>query len=148
MKKLILLFAIVMMGLSYHEVKAQSLVSEISWTTMGTNYKGLLVLYPNNQGTLIVKFYTHFITEFVVQDAVLNNQYDIFGNCTSYINCYNPRLSVNFPDMIYYADNFIVYPDGRMYTSDAAGNWSTMIRADMIPPVSWPSKFLEYNYRP
>ena len=148
MKKLKLLLVAVAIAFSIYGVKAQSTVTEISWTAPTGNYYGLLVLYPNNQGTFIVKYYAHYTWIRVVQDAVLTNQYDVFGNCTPFINCYNPRASINFPGETYFADNFIVYPNGNMYTQDAAGTWSTLITAYMVPPANWNSKFREYNYRP
>lgn len=148
MKKLKLFFVAVVIAFSIHGVKAQSSVTEISWTAPTGNYYGLLVLYPSNQGTFIVKYYAHYTWIRVVQDAMLTNQYDVFGNCTSFINCYNPRASINFPGETYFADSFIVYPDGSMYTQDAAGTWSTLITAYVVPPANWKSKFIEYNYRP
>jgi len=136
-------------GLANHEVKAQSMVTEIQWTVQPVTYNGLLVLYPNNQGAFIVKFRAGYTIVSVIQNAVLTNQYDIFGNCTSYINCYNPRsMTPGYPSQNYAPDSFIVYPNGNMFAQDAAGNWSTLIRATVVPPHAWHSKFLEYNYRP
>ena len=138
-KMTILLFLLIFPTAS----KAQSMVTEISWNAYYTNYTGLLVLYPNNQGILKLHFYTPQTgVVWVEQDATLTNQYDIFGNCTSYINCRNPRTSAN---TIYYADNFIVYPNGSMYTQDAAGVWSTQIVAQVIPTYNWQAKMRQYN---
>lgn len=132
-----------------HEAKAQSMVTEIQWTIQSDTYTGLLVLYPNNQGSFIVKFNIGFTTVSVIQDAVLNNQYDFLGNCTSYINCYNPRsMTFGYSSETYAPDNFVIYPNGNMFTQDAAGAWSTSIRAIVIPPYAWNNKFIEYNYRP
>lgn len=123
--------------------KAQSLVMEVSWNLYTTNYTGLSVLYPNNQGTLKICSYDPNIgTIWIEQDATLTNQYDAFGNCTSYINCRNPRTSAN---IVYYADNFVIFPNGRIYTQDAGGNRSTQIVARMIPTYDWQSKMKQYN---
>lgn len=125
--------------------KAQSSVMEVSWNVYTTNYTGLLVLYPNNQGVLKIRSYDPNIgTIWIEQDATLTNQYDVFGNCTSYINCRNPRTSAN---IVYYADNFVVFPNGSMYTQDAAGTWSTQIVAQMIPAYNWQTKMNQYNIR-
>lgn len=148
MKQIRVLLVAVFLAIAGFEAKAQSMVTEIRWTAPTGNHYGLLVLYPNNQGTFIVKYYVHYTWVRVVQDAVLTNQYDVFGNCTSFINCYNPRASINFPGETYFADNFIVYPDRSMYTQDAMGTWSTLITAFVVPPANWNSKFKEYNYRP
>lgn len=125
--------------------KAQSSVMEVSWNVYSTNYTGLLVLYPNNQGILKICSYDPALgTTWIEQDATLTNQYDVFGNCTSYINCRNPRTSSN---IVYYADNFVIFPNGRMYTQDAAGTWSTQIVAQMIPSYNWQAKMKQYNIR-
>ncbi len=125
--------------------KAQSSVMEVSWNVYSTNYTGLLVLFPNNQGILkICSYDPTFGTTWIEQDATLTNQYDVFGNCTSYINCRNPRTSSN---IVYYADNFVIFPNGSMYTQDAAGTWSTQIVAQMIPSYNWQAKMKQYNIR-
>lgn len=140
MRKAIALYLLVMMVIA---CKAQSMVTEISWNAPDGNYTGLMVLYPNNKGVFKVK---HFIAgvgwSWCTQDAVLTNQYDVFGNCTSYINCYNPRTQPYYP---YAADNFIVYPNGAMYTLDASGTWSTQIVAYVVQPNNWQNKFQEYG---
>lgn len=125
-------------------VKAQSIVSEVSWNVYGTNYKGLIVIYPNNMGFVKIKTYIPEAggTVWVLEDAVLNNQYDIYGNCTSYIYCSNPRT---VPYVPWAADNFVMFPNGSMYTQDAAGTWSTYIAAYKVPTYQWQSKFREYD---
>lgn len=141
------LFAL--LGNVSQEVIAQSMVSEIHWTVQSGNYSGLLVLYPNNQGVFVVKFYIGYTQVSIIQNAVLSNQYDVFGNCTSYINCYNPRsMTPGYNSKSYAPDNFVIYPNGNMYTQDAAGNWSTLIRTNVVPQYAWNNKFREYNYRP
>ena len=123
--------------------KAQSMVTEISWNVYNQNYTGLLVLYPNNKGVLKVKtFITGTGWVWVQEDAVLTNQYDMWGNCTSYINCYNPKTNPYVP---WAADNFIVYPNGAMYTLDASGTWSTQIVAYVVATHNWQNKFREYG---
>lgn len=125
-------------------VEAQSKVTEISWNAYGQNYKGLLVLYPNNKGFFKVKsFFPDIGWVWVQQDATLTNQYDIWGNCTSYINCYNPKVSN--PYVSYVADNFVVYPNGQMYTQDAMGTWSTLIVYHIVDPINWQKKIREYG---
>lgn len=89
--------------------KAQSMVTEISWNVYNQNYTGLLVIYSNNSGILKVKTFikgTGWI--WVQEDAVLTNQYDMWGNCFSYINCYNPKTNSY---MLWAADNFVIYPN-------------------------------------
>ena len=140
LKKIILFCLLVVMSIV---CRAQSTVTEISWNVYNQNYTGLLVLYPNNRGILKIKTFiagTGWV--WVQQDAVLTNQYDPFGNCTSYINCYNPRTAPYVP---WAADNFIVYPNGAMYTQDASGTWSTAIVAYVVQPINWQSKFKEYG---
>ena len=125
--------------------KAQSMVTEISWNVYNQNYTGLLVLYPNNRGVLKIKtFIVGIGWVWVIQDAVLKNQYDIWVNCTSYINCYNPKTTPYVP---WSADNFVVYPNGNMYTQDASGTWSTAIVAYIVPTNNWQNKFREYGIK-
>ena len=140
LRKIIVLCLLTMMSVV---CKAQSMVTEISWNVYNQNYTGLLVLYPNNRGTLKIKTFiagTGWV--WVQQDAVLTNQYDIYGNCTSYINCYKPQTTPYVP---WAADNFIVYPNGTMYTQDASGTWSTAIVAYVVPSNNWQNKFREYG---
>jgi len=142
LRKTIVLCLLAMMSVA---CKAQSMVTEISWNVYSQNYTGLLVLYPNNKGILKVKTFiagTGWV--WVQQDAVLTNQYDIYGNCTFYINCYNPKTTPYVP---WSADNFIIYPNGVMYTQDASGTWSTQIVAYVVQPINWQNKFKEYGIR-
>lgn len=141
-KKAVLMLFLLILPLM---VKAQSMVTEISWNVYNQNYTGLLVLYSNNKGILKVKTFilgTGWV--WVQQDAVLTNQYDMWGNCTSYINCYNPKTTPYVP---WAADNFVVYPNGAMYTQDASGTWSTRIVAYVVPTYNWQAKFREYGIR-
>lgn len=140
MKKILCVILFAVLSLS---VMAQSNITEIVWNDCnGITYRGLMVLYPNNRGVFKVNYYT-YITGWVwvQQDAYLTNTYDVYG-CTSYINCYNPRTVPYTP---YAADNFICYPNGAMYTQDAAGKWSTLITAYLIPPNNWRTKLSEYG---
>ncbi len=122
---------------------AQQMVTEISWNVYSQNYTGLLILDSDNTGILKIKSYFPQIGwVWIAQDAILTNQFDVYGNCTSYINCYNP---VTYPYVPYSADNFVVYPDGSMYTMDSSGTWSTMIVAYVVPQYSWATKFNEYG---
>ena len=120
------------------------MVSEITWTDAEyVTYKGLLVLYPNNEGFFVVKFYNStYGLVYCFQNAKLTNQYDMYGNCTSFINCSYPRVTPNLP---YAADNFIVYPNGYMYTQDYYGKWSTLINCVVIQPEYWKMKLKEYG---
>lgn len=140
-------FCLVMVSMVLFPTKAgcQSMVTEISWNVYNQNYTGLLVLYPNNSGTLKIKTFivgTGWV--WVQQDAVLTNQYDYWGNCTSYINCYNPKTTPYVP---WAADNFVIYPNGAMYTQDASGTWSTQIVAYIVATQNWQSKFREYGIK-
>lgn len=128
-------------------IKAQSSVTEIFWTMGdGDSYAALLVLYPNNYGVLKVKTYIYPVGQvWVLQDAKLTNTYDAWGNCTSYINCYNVRTYPALPTGSYFADNFVIFPDRSMYTQDALGKWSTLINAFIIPQYNWRAKFNEYG---
>lgn len=143
MKKRILLLLSVFF-LSVVCANAQSMVSEIKWTDADyVTYNGLLILYPDNSGIFVVKFYhpTYGIV-YCRQNARLTNQFDMYGNCISFINCSYPRVTPNLP---YSADNFIVYPNGCMYTQDYSGKWSTLITHCVIQPQYWKAKYREYN---
>lgn len=140
-KAFVLLFLLVLPLMA----SSQSIVTEISWNVYNQNYTGLLVLYPNNKGFLKVKTFiagTGWV--WVREDAILTNQYDIWGNCTSYINCYNPKTNPYVP---WAADNFVIFPNRAMYTQDASGTWSTQIVAYEVPAYNWKNKFKEYGIR-
>ncbi|MEE0266585.1 MAG: hypothetical protein U0L65_04320 [Bacteroidales bacterium] len=141
LKKTIFIVIVLLLSVG---VKAQSIVSEVSWNFYGTSHKGLIVIYPNNMGFIKIKAYSSELgyTVWVLEDAMLTNQYDIYGNCTTYITCSNPRT---VPYVPWAADNFVIFPDGSMYTQDAAGAWSTYIAAYIVPPYEWQSKFREYG---
>lgn len=123
---------------------SQSTVMEITWTDVEyVNYKGLLVLYPNNNGFIKIKYYLTGVGDvWVYQDAIFSYQSDYFGNITSYINCFNPNTQPYTP---YSADNFVIFPNGRMYTQDYSGKWSTLVSAVNISYAYWSMKFKEYN---
>ena len=145
MKKFFLLFFTVL-SFSIYEAKSQSSVTEITWTAADyIQYKGLLVLYPNNQGIFRVTYYLPTINSWVWVDqkAILSNTFDAYGNCTSYIHCSNPRSIPNVP---YAADAFVIFPNGNMYTQDSSGKWSTLIRGIMLQPQYWQAKFREYGF--
>lgn len=138
-------FVIVLLALlSTGKCFSQSTVWEISWTDVEyVNYKGLLVLYPDNTGFFKTKYYLTGVGDvWVYQNALFSVQYDIFGNMTSYINCSYPKTQ---PEVPYAADNFIVFPNGSMYTQDYLGKWSTLVSAVLIQPVYWAAKFKEYR---
>ena len=122
---------------------AQSLVVEITWNA-GLTYRGLMVTYPDNTGVFVVGYFHPGLQQMVkfVQSVDVRNQYDVYGNCTSFLNCYNPQ---SYPYIPYSADMFIVYPNGRMYTQDAAGTWSTAKADSVIQPAYWQMKFREYG---
>lgn len=147
MKKHLLIWAALLLLLPIHKSEAQSSVTEIHWSVANYTYHGLLVLYPNDRGDFIVKFPVGpYNWGWAWQDAVVSSTADMWGNRTIYINCYNPRSSI--PNSTYFADNFIIYPNGNMFTQDAAGTWSTAVNANVVAPGYWPMKFREYNYRP
>lgn len=126
-------------------MKSQSMLMEISWNVYTQNYKGLLVMYPNNQGFLKIKTYIANIGwVWVYEDARMSFQYDFLGNRTTFINCYNPQTS---PYVAWAADNFVVYSNGAMYTQDASGTWSTLISAYVVPARNWQNKFREYRIK-
>ena len=124
--------------------KAQSNVMEITWNMGNVPYKGLMVIYPNNIGKFVVNYWNYNLQTYVrvIQDVRVNYQYDLYGNCTTFLNCYYPKT---YPASPYSADNFIIYPNGAMYTQDYAGAWSTAIIAQGISPNLWQSKFREYG---
>lgn len=86
--------ALVLFLLTFPQIcKAQSSVMEVSWNVSLLTIQGCF-LYPNNQGILKICSYDPNIgTIWIEQDATVTNQYDVFGNCTSYINCRNSRAS-------------------------------------------------------
>lgn len=138
--KIILIFALLAIP---SVIKAQSTVMEISWQVYSSTHTGLLVLYPNNEGFLKLCYYDPNVgTAWVEEDAVLTNTFDGYGNCTSFINCFNPRT---YPYVQWSADNFVINPDGSMFTMDAAGTWSTLIAARIVPAYEWRSIFNQYN---
>lgn len=141
-----LLITVVALFLSFITAYGQSHVSEIRWIdSESTTYTGLLVLYPNNSGVFKVKFYHPSVGWiWIYQKAKLTNQFDNYGNCTSFINCSYPQASPNVP---YSADNFIVYPNGAMYTQDYSGKWSTQIVSVVIAQQYWQRKFQEYGLK-
>lgn len=142
--KLVAIFASLFLICNVFTVSAQSSVFEISWISNYVSYNGLLVLNNDNRGLFKVKYYNSMIQSnfWVSQKAVLTNQYDNYGNCMSYIYCSYP---VTEPYTPYAADNFLVYPNGAMYTQDAGGSWSTLITATKIAPQYWQAKLYEYN---
>lgn len=142
-KVIVMLFLLLLPMIS----KAQSTVSELSWNdATGATQSGLLVLYPNNKGFLKLKsFIPQVGWVWVLEDAVFSFQTDFYGNTTYYINCFNPRTSPYVP---WSADNFVIYPNGSMFTMDAAGMWSTQIRMNAIANYNWQRKFNEYGVQP
>ena len=74
-----------------------------------------MVTYPYNTGIFVVNYWhPEMQTNItVVQDVSIRNQSDMYGNCTTFLNCYNPKA---YPYTPYSADNFIIYPNGAMYT--------------------------------
>ena len=134
-------------------LSAQSLLNgmdrmiEIRWNFAEVIYKGLLTYYNDGQAVLTVQYYAYpYGTVTVVENAVVQNQYDYYGNCTTYIYCSNPTTYPELPPYSYAADNFIIYPNGAMYTQDAFGNWSTLITANIVPCSSWRYKLRQYGY--
>lgn len=117
---------------------------EIRWNVEGVLYKGLLAYYDDGQAVLTVNYYLYpYGTISVVETAVIQNDCDYFGNCTTYIFCTNP---VSYPAVPYAADNFVIYPNGSMYAQDAFGSWTNLITANIVPRMSWRHKLREYGY--
>ena len=52
-----------------------------------------MVTYPDNTGIFVVNYwYPEMQTNItVVQDVSIRNQYDMYGNCTTFLNCYNTK---------------------------------------------------------
>lgn len=147
MKKLIAILStiLIMSGM----ISAQSILDgmdkmiEIRWNTNGVVYNGLLSFYNNGSGVFAVTYYLYPYGEIrVLQQAEMNFQYDAYGNCTTYIYCRNPQSN---PPLAYSADNFVIYPNGAMYTQDTSGRWSYAITANIIPRPSWRGKLREYG---
>lgn len=138
MKKiLIALITTICFGLG---ANAQSLVAEIGWTDVDNiYYQGVLVMYPNNQGALYVRYY-HPITGnvAVTQSAVMSSDYD----GTTYVCCGYPNTNPYVP---YTADNFIFFTDGSVYTQDYSGKYSTNVAYRVVPSNQWYGVFAKYG---
>lgn len=151
MKKRLLLLSMTLLMSGW--LTAQSLLdgltnmAEIRWLFAGVQYNGLLTYHNNGQAVLTVRYYSYqYGTVTVVENAVVNNVYDYYGNCTTYIYGSYPMTTPVLPPGSYAADNFVIYPNGFMYTQDAFGNWSTLVTANSVPPSSWRYKLREYGY--
>lgn len=122
---------------------SQSMVAEINWNTSNVYYHGLLILNPNNTGTFHVRFVNPYVGLVQVrQNAVLSNTYDLYGNCTSFVNCSYPKTTPYVP---YSADNFIFYPNGMVYTQDYQGKWSTAVACRSVARGEWDDLFEEFG---
>lgn len=139
-----ILLAIYALFVSFSFASAQSTVAEIEWYDYTyIYYHGLLVLNSNNRGAFYVNFQHPDLGEVVVcQNALLNNEYDMYGNCTSYLYCSYPKT---YPYTPYMADNFIFYPNGNVYTQDYSGSWSVAVQYRIIPRNSWDDMFEEFG---
>lgn len=64
---------------------AQSLVVEITWIA-GLTHRGLMVTYPDNTGVFVVGYFHPGLQQMVkvAQNVAVRNQYDVYGNCTSF----------------------------------------------------------------
>lgn len=139
------LFVLIFSFIAVHSAHAQLVVTEISWRVYNQLYTGLLAIYPGDTGFFVVKFFNPQIGLVrVQQDASLTKKMDIYGNTTFYINCYNP---VAYPYVPYSADNFIMYPNGQIYTQDASGTWSTIVTQNVIKEEHWSIKLAEYGLK-
>lgn len=119
---------------------SQSSVIELEWYDVeGTYYHGLAVMYPNNQGTLHVRFYNDEICSVVAvrQNAVMNYQYG-----TSYLMCSYPQT---VPYVPYAADNFVFYSNGLIYTQDYFGKWSTAVTGRVVPAYEWREMYGQFG---
>jgi len=136
------LLGVIALFVSY-AASAQSTVAEIEWYSQQSYYRGLLVLYPNNQGMFYVRYSLPGVGDiFVQQQAALTYTYDMYGNCTNYLYCANPSTVPYTP---YAADNFIFYPNGSVYTQDYAGNWSTAVQYRVVPPGQWAAVYRRFG---
>lgn len=136
---------IVMLFFASLSTNAQQInvVSEISWYAFGVNYTGLMVTFSDNTGMFVVDYYHSSVGYVrVVQDVNVRNEYDIWGNCTTYLIGYDAVPSKPVP---YSPDSFVVFPNGTMYTQDTNGTWSTAIVARVVPQYQWDRAFQKYG---
>lgn len=126
-------------------LKAQQInvVSEISWYAYGVTYNGLMVTFTDDTGVFVVDFYSNSVGFVrVVQSVNVRNNYDAWGNCTTYLYGYDAMPSKPIP---YSPDSFVIFPNGTMYTQDASGIWSTAIVARVVPQYQWNNVFHKYG---
>ena len=140
-----LLAILVFSSFSVQSVQANRirLMIEISWYAYGINYNGLMLTSTDNTGMFFVNYYLPNVGYIqVVQDVRIRNQYDRWGNCTTFLYGYNV---VSDPPVAYSPDNFIIYPNGSMYTQDNNGVWSTAIAARVVPENQWRTPMRKYG---
>ena len=116
--------------------KSIQVVTEISWMVGYVTYTGLMVIYTDNIG--IFKIISPSV---IIQDAYFNNP----GTGYTYFSCSNPRYANGSPATGYFADNFVVSPNGQMYACDAAGVSSMMVAYNIINPNYWQTKLNYYG---
>lgn len=140
-----LLTVLLFSSLSFQNVQAQeiNIMMEISWYVNGLNYNGLMVTYDDDTGDFIVNAYLPYVGYIqVFQDIRINTQCDGWGNCTTYFYGYN---AVSDPPIAYSPDNFVIFPDGTMFTQDDSGTWSTAITARVVPVSQWRTTLRKYG---
>lgn len=142
MKRLFLMIVILVLSTSY--IKAQVRVVEIRWIDCEqTTYQGVIVMDSDSQGKLYSKFYHPSAgIVYVSQQVTMSHNYDLFGNCTSYLYCSYPNTTPYVP---YTADNFIFYPNGAIYTQDYSGKWSTVVQQRLVPVDYWSDVIRSYR---
>lgn len=120
-----------------------NVVSEISWNAFGINYTGLMVTFTDNTGIFVVDYYLSYTGYVrVLQSVNVKNEYDMWGNCTTYLLGYN---AISSQPISYSPDSFVIYPNGTMFTQDSAGVWSTAIIARVVPQYEWDGAFRKYG---
>lgn len=142
-KKRIALFIMLFFASISTNAQQINVVSEISWYAFGVNYTGLMVTFSDNSGVFIVDYYHSSVGYVRVVEAVnVRNEYDMWGNCTTYLIGYNATPS---KPVAYSPDSFVIFPNGSMYTQDASGTWSTAIVARVVPQYQWDGVFQKYD---
>ncbi|MCQ2307705.1 MAG: hypothetical protein MJ000_09125 [Bacteroidales bacterium] len=120
-----------------------NVVSEISWNAFGVNYTGLMVTLTDNTGIFVVDYYHSSVGYVrVVQSVNVRNEYDMWGNCTTYLFGYD---AIPSEPVLYSPDSFVIFPNGTMFTQDSAGVWSTAIIARIVPQYEWDGAFRKYG---
>ncbi len=139
-----MLAVLVFTSLSMNNVQAQkNVMMEISWYAYGATYSGLMTTYADNTGDFIVNYYRPNVGYIQVhQDVRVNTKCDGWGNCITYLYGYNVTSD---PPVAYIPDNFVIYPNGTVYTQDYNGMWSIPVTARIVPVNQWRATLRRYG---